>query len=106
VTETDVDDSPITLDYDPKTGDMVYWPVGKDTSVEEGEARIEDEIREEYEEEHDIYSDANTIKGGNVPRLDLNEYRETLMEEAMALNDDFLDQSEEQFAQYLSLTVI
>ena len=38
--------------------------------------------------------------------LSIGAETEKLMEEAMALNYDFLDQSEEQFEQYLSLTVI
>ena len=82
---------------------MVYRPTGEQevSDMPEGAENFL-----ESSEKDDIYADADLIKDGHVPRLNLANYRATLLAETLDLNTDFLGESEEQFAQYLSLTTI
>ena len=58
--------------------------------------------------EHNILEEnLKTLDYGKpVPRLDLDEFKSELLDQAHALNQDFLQQSQFQFAEYLGLSMI
>lgn len=71
---------------------------------------VDSEVKKimEKEETRDesVYSDDEQLKSKPATRLNLGSYKESLMRETMALNDDFLSQSAYQFSEYLGLTII
>lgn len=104
-----------------RTGDLIYHRQDVDLSdpksIQEREkfdqatfTDVDSEIKSIIEKEdpknESIYSDNDQLKSKPADRLDLAAYKEVLMRETMDLSNDFLQQSEYQFAEYLGLTII
>ena len=87
------------IDGDREIGEIIYHPNMIDV--------IRNEDVNDYKNEIEETQKNDNTPSGPPTRLKLNkEYTDDLMQNSMKLNDDFLKQSQFQFAEYLGLTMI